>query len=76
MVINWVLSLVDAFLFSLVIKEPKKDETEVEEQESIDYETGLKLPVLNYKEEYFDPVTGVRVESYYEDLNDESGRDD
>ena len=37
----------------------------------IDLETGKEYPVLDNKQEYYDPITGVRVESYYEDQIDE-----
>lgn len=73
MVLNWIISLADALLLSVLLRKSVFD-VKIEDDcnaNDIDLETGKKYPVLDNKQEYYDPITGVRVESYYEDQIDE-----
>ncbi len=72
MVLNWIISLVDAFLLIELLRKPEiKIVDNTVDSDDIDLETGMKMPILKDKQEYYDPVTGVRVESYREDFDDE-----
>lgn len=74
MVLNWILSLTDAFLLMLLLRKPEinvKIDDDITNTNDIDLETGMKMPILKDKQEYYDPITGVRVESYREDFDDE-----
>ena len=73
MVLNWIISVADALLLSVLLRKSVFD-VKIEDDSNandIDLETGKEYPVLDNKQEYYDPITGVRVESYYEDQIDE-----
>ena len=73
MVLNWIISLADALLLSVLLRKSVFD-VKIEDDSNandIDVATGKECPVLDNKQEYYDPITGVRVESYYEDQIDE-----
>ena len=73
MVLNWIISLADALLLSVLLRKSVFD-VKIEDDSNandIDLETEKEYPVLDNKQEYYDPITGVRVESYYEDQIDE-----
>lgn len=65
--------MADALLLSVLLRKSVFD-VKIEDDcnaNDIDLETGKGYPVLDNKQEYYDPITGVRVESYYEDQIDE-----
>ena len=73
MVLNWIISLADALLLSVLLRKSVFD-VKIEDDSNandIDLETGKEYPVLDNTQEDSDPITGVRVESYYEDQIDE-----
>ena len=73
MVLNLIISLADALLLSVLLRKSVCD-VKIEDDSNandIDLETGKEYPVLDNKQKYYDPITGVRVESYYEDQIDE-----
>lgn len=59
----WILCIINiALIIGLIALGKNKTE-----EDDLDPDTGKPLPILTHKEDYYDPTTGVHVETYEED---------
>lgn len=60
---TWLLCIINTALIIGLVAISRNDR----DKDDLDPDTGKPLPVLTHKEDYYDPTTGVHVETYEED---------
>ena len=60
---TWLLCIINIALIIGLVAISRNDR----DKDDLDPDTGKPLPVLTHKEDYYDPTTGVHVETYEED---------